>query len=94
MHKIALIIKREYFTRVKKKMFIITTLLLPVFYALMIFGTGYIARQSQTTLKVAVIDESGFFSNDQIAKQNPPHKNIPKTSGAQKHNNQHPKSTK
>ncbi len=51
-------------------MFIITTLLLPVFYALMIFGTGYIARQSQTTLKVAVIDESGFFSNVQIERQN------------------------
>lgn len=51
-------------------MFIITTLLLPVFYALMIFGTGYIARQSQTTLKVAVVDQSGFFSPEQINKQN------------------------
>lgn len=70
MHKIALIIKREYFTRVKKKMFIITTLLLPVFYALLIFGTGYIASRSHTNLKVALIDESGFFTKERIAKQN------------------------
>ena len=56
MHKIWLIIKREYLTRVRKKTFIIATLLFPLLYIGLIFGTGYIASQSTQNLKVAIID--------------------------------------
>ncbi len=62
MRKTILIIKREYLTRVRKKTFIIGTLLFPILYLLLIFGTGYIAEKSRQTLKIAVTDSSGLFS--------------------------------
>lgn len=70
MRKILLIIKREYTTRVRKKMFIITTLLLPLFYILLIFGMGKIAEVSRRNLTVSVIDQSGYFDPSLLDKQN------------------------
>ena len=70
MHKIWLIIKREYLTRVRKKTFIISTLLFPLLYIALIFGMGYIAKESVQNLKVAVIDSSGYFSESLLAKEN------------------------
>lgn len=70
MHKVLLIIKREYLTRVRKKMFVITTLLFPILYLGLIFGTGYIAEKTKVNLHVAVIDSSGYFTNARLAKQN------------------------
>ena len=43
MHKLWLIIKREYLTRVKKKSFIIVTLLTPLGFALLMFFSGFMA---------------------------------------------------
>jgi ABC-2 type transport system permease protein len=63
MKKIFLIIQREYLTRVRKKSFIISTLLLPLVYLAFIFGTSYLAKKSATTLKVAVADQSGYFTD-------------------------------
>lgn len=70
MKKTWLIIKREYLTRVRKKTFIISTLLFPLLYIVLIFGMGYIAAKSQQHLKVAVIDSSGYFSDDIIEQYN------------------------
>jgi ABC-2 type transport system permease protein len=56
MRKTWLIIKREYLTRVRKKTFIIGTLLFPILYLLLIFGTGYIAERSRSNLRIAVSD--------------------------------------
>ncbi len=70
MKKIILIIKREYLTRVRKRTFIIGTILFPVLYLLLIFGTGYIAEKNQQDLDVAIIDRSGYFTEDLIAKAN------------------------
>ena len=70
MRKIWLIIKREYLTRVRKKTFIISTLLFPILWVLLIFGMGYIAKESVQNLKVAVIDSSGYFTESLIAKEN------------------------
>ena len=50
MNKILLIIKREYLTRVRKRTFIISTILFPVLYLGLIFGTGYIAAKTGTQL--------------------------------------------
>ena len=75
MHKIWLIIKREYLTRVRKKTFIIATLLFPLLYIGLIFGTGYIATQSMQNLNVAIIDSSGYFSTEKLEKENKADKN-------------------
>ncbi len=70
MKKIILIIKREYLTRVRKKTFIISTLLFPLLYLALIFGTGYLAAKGHRNLKVAVIDNSGYFTEAKLNAQN------------------------
>lgn len=70
MKKTWLIIKREYLTRVRKKTFIIGTLMFPILYMLMIFGTGYIAEKSKHNLKVAVSDKTGLFTDSLVNHQN------------------------
>jgi ABC-2 type transport system permease protein len=70
MHKIRLIIKREYLTRVRKKTFIISTLLFPLLYLALIFGSGYITAKSGRKLNIALIDSSGYFTKERIDKEN------------------------
>lgn len=70
MQKIWLIIKREYLTRVRKKTFIISTLLFPLLYLGLIFGMGFIAEKSKQNLHVAIIDSSGYFTESLLNKQN------------------------
>lgn len=71
MNKILLIIQREYLTRVRKRTFIISTILFPVLYIGLIFGTSYIAAKTgSSSLHVAVIDSSGFFDRGRIEREN------------------------
>ncbi|MET0461880.1 MAG: ABC transporter permease [Chitinophagaceae bacterium] len=70
MNKILLILQREYLTRVRKKTFIISTILFPVLYLGLIFGTGYIASKTSSVLKVAVVDSSGYFDKGKIEREN------------------------
>jgi ABC-2 type transport system permease protein len=70
MNKILLIIRREYLTRVRKRTFIVSTLLFPLLYLLLIFGTGYLAGVSRQNLHIAIVDSSGYFSSPLLAKQN------------------------
>jgi ABC-2 type transport system permease protein len=70
MHKIMLIIQREYLTRVRKKTFIIGTILFPLLYLALIFGTGYIADKSREDLNVGIIDHSGYFSAAHLENTN------------------------
>lgn len=70
MNKSLLIIKREYLTRVRKKTFIISTILFPVLYLGIIFGSAYIAKTSTKVLRVAVIDSSGVFDKGMVARAN------------------------
>ncbi len=61
MNKISLIIQREYTTRVKKKSFIIMTLLTPVFLAALLVIPGYLATKEDNQAKViAVIDKTNI----------------------------------
>jgi ABC-2 type transport system permease protein len=64
MSKIGLIIGREYFTRVKKKSFLITTILVPViiiaFYAIIIAITVKGGSEKQN---IAILDESGLLND-------------------------------
>lgn len=70
MNKIGLIIQREYLSRVRKKSFIIATLLFPLLYLGLIFGTGYISEKAGTKLRIAVIDSSGSFTRQRIDQSN------------------------
>lgn len=70
MNKILLIIRREYLTRVRKKTFIISTILFPVLYLGLIFGMSYLGEKSKPRLNVAVIDSSGYFDRGRIEREN------------------------
>jgi ABC-2 type transport system permease protein len=65
MNKTGLIIQREYLTRVRKKSFLITTILVPLiiigFYAAIIAIT---ISDTSDTAKIAVIDDSGLLNNN------------------------------
>ena len=70
MNKILLILKREYLTRVRKKTFIISTILFPLLYLGVIFGLGYIGEKTKSNLHVAVIDSSGYFDRGMFERSN------------------------
>lgn len=70
MSKTFLIVKREYITRVRKRTFIISTVLFPLLYLALIFGTGYIAAKSSKKLRVALIDSSGAFNKAAVSQAN------------------------
>ncbi|MBS1637195.1 MAG: ABC transporter permease [Bacteroidetes bacterium] len=61
MRKLFLIIQREYFSRVKKKSFIIMTLLAPVLLGGISVLPVWLAMQEHTEHKIQVIDQSGAF---------------------------------
>ena len=62
MKKVGIIIKREYNTRVKKKSFIILTILMPVLFAAVTILPTYLATMNDTEERtVAVYDGSGVF---------------------------------
>ncbi|HMJ48075.1 MAG TPA: hypothetical protein VK498_12150, partial [Ferruginibacter sp.] len=69
MNKTGLIIGREYFTRVKKKSFLITTILVPLiivgFYAVII---GITVSGSSDKQSIAIIDEGGLFGDTVVSK--------------------------
>lgn len=45
MHKILLIIQREYFSRVKKKSFLLMTFLVPLFFIALYGGIFYLTKK-------------------------------------------------
>jgi len=62
MHKILLIIQREYTTRVQKKSFIILTLLMPLLMsALMILPSYFATMDDEQTRTIGVYDSSAVF---------------------------------
>ncbi len=64
MNKILLIISREYLTRVRKKSFIIMTLLSPLLFAAMIVVPTWLNSQEDTKEKViAIEDHTGLYTN-------------------------------
>jgi len=61
MNKIPLIIQREYFSRVKKKSFLLTTFLVPLFFIGMYVGIFYLTKKSfdDSHSLVHVVDQQG-----------------------------------
>ena len=70
MKNIILIAKREFFTQVKKKSFIILTLLTPLL--IIIFGgvVSLMFQVNETQMQISVIDKSGLFKDKLKSDQN------------------------
>ncbi len=63
MSKVGLIIQREYFSRVKKRTFIIMTILGPILFAALMLAPALLAQMEDDELKhVEVIDDSYLFA--------------------------------
>ncbi|WP_299702891.1 ABC transporter permease [uncultured Pontibacter sp.] len=69
MHKIWLIIQREYLTRVRKKSFIIMTFLTPLLLAAFMVIPAWLATFSDSDDVVMVLDESGIFADKLESKE-------------------------
>lgn len=73
MHKVLLVIQREYLARVKKKSFLIATVLTPLIFPAILAVFVWIAveeKENQSLRVIEVVDESGLFfmeSSEQYA---------------------------
>jgi ABC-2 type transport system permease protein len=64
MSKINLIVKREYLTRVRKKSFIVMTILGPLLFGAIVIAPAWLANlEDKEVKKIAVIDSSKIFTN-------------------------------
>ncbi|WP_026899122.1 ABC transporter permease [Daejeonella oryzae] len=71
MNKILLIIQREYFSRVKKKSFLLMTFLVPTLFIAMYAVVIFIFIKGDDDIKnIRVLDESGVFANNLQNKKN------------------------
>ena len=63
MDKLLLIIKREYLTRVKRRSFIIATILTPLGFAVFFVVVGFIFQyESDDSKRIAIIDEANILN--------------------------------
>ncbi|UIR57787.1 ABC transporter permease [Sphingobacterium sp. SRCM116780] len=64
MHKILLIIKREYFSRVKKKSFLLMTFLVPLFFIALYGGIFYLTKKSfkDAHAHIYILDQEGSYA--------------------------------
>ena len=70
MDKIWLIIKREYLTRVRKKTFIVMTLIGPILFAgIMVVPVWLASREGEHRI-IRVLDESDLFSDKFVQSRN------------------------
>ena len=92
MNKILLIIQREYVTRVRKKAFIVMTLLVPSLFAAMYAVINYLANDKDQTIRIVnVVDNSGNFVNkfhdEQFLKFKYSNQSLDKVKGELKNDN-------
>src|SRR5688500_13556054 len=64
MNKTWLILKREYLSRVKKKTFILSTILTPLVFALLIGGVIFFTVRGIRNEKIAVVDPKGILKGN------------------------------
>jgi len=63
MKALGLIIKREYFTRIKKKSFIILTVLMPFLFAALLFVPLWLSQiKDSESKRIVVIDRTGLYA--------------------------------
>ena len=63
MKNILLVLQREYLTRVRKKSFIIMTILAPLLVGAFSLASGWLASRAVDLKQVEILDESGIFRN-------------------------------
>lgn len=71
MNKILLVIKREFLSRVKKKSFLLATILVPLIFPAIMGGMVYLAIQNEKNKEqevVHILDESGFIQFEESEK--------------------------
>lgn len=61
MNKIKIIILREFLSRIKKRSFVIMTILGPIFIAAIFIIPVYLTKVAQEPRTIGVVDETGFF---------------------------------
>lgn len=57
------VLQREYMTRVKKKSFLIATILVPVLMVGLVFSSAWIANIGGSKTSFAVVDETGLYAD-------------------------------
>lgn len=62
MSKISLIVEREYLTRVRKKSFVVMSILGPILLAALMIVPTWLANREEDPQVVEVIDETGLFA--------------------------------
>ena len=71
MRKLWLIFRREYLVRVRKRSFILATILTPLALAALAVGSGLItAMSAQAKKEILVKDDSGIFENSTTSRDN------------------------
>lgn len=68
MSIISLIIKREFFAKVRNKSFIVMTFLSPLLFVGIAVFVGYLSSMEADVKRVAIHDETGLFVNEFIAQ--------------------------
>ena len=76
MNKIGLIIRREYLTRVRKKSFIVMTILGPIMMAALFIVPVWMAMNDEDEANILVIDDS-FLFNERMADTDKIHFHFP-----------------
>jgi ABC-2 type transport system permease protein len=69
MNKIFLIIRREYLVRVKKKSFIVMTILAPILMVGLILAPVFLANQDQEKKLIAIVSDDEKFTNGIIDEE-------------------------
>ncbi len=70
MSKITTIIKREYLSRVKKKSFIVMTILGPIMMAALMIAPIVISQMSEKDYEIAIVDDTQLFYDDFSGQSN------------------------
>lgn len=70
MHKSWLIVKREYWTRVRKRSFLLITFISPVLFAFIFIAPILVSYLMNSEKTIYVIDESGIFDGKMPDKEN------------------------
>ncbi len=70
MNKTFTIIKREYLSRVRKKSFIVMTILGPLLMAALLIVPVFIARMSDSVYEVAIVDDTRLFHTEFVDANN------------------------
>ncbi|MDE5763160.1 MAG: ABC transporter permease, partial [Bacteroidales bacterium] len=62
------VLQREYMTRVKKKSFLVATILVPVLIVVLAFSSALLATIGGSKTVFAVVDETGLYADSFVSE--------------------------